>query len=216
MVKSDISIPNLVVVRHGESEWNARGMWTGITDVHLTAKGEGEAADMGGLLADITFSKVFVSEQVRTQETAHQLLIAAGQPIRYEIAPALNERDYGVFTGKNKWEVKAEIGEGSFHRIRRGWDEEIEGGETLKQVHTRVVPFYKETVIPLLNSDNTVLIVAHGNSIRALVKYIETVSDEDIEKVDMIFGHALLYRIDERGKMQTKTTRSIVSPPPVA
>ncbi len=206
----------LVIVRHGESEWNAYGKWTGITDVHLTDKGEYEASEMGARLHDIRFDKVYVSQQVRTHETANQLLVAAAQSVIYEIAPALNERDYGIYTGKNKWEVQEEIGEEAFHRIRRGWNEPIKGGETLRQVYERVVPFYASTVVPQLNSGDTVLLVAHGNSIRALVKYVESISDEDIAEKNMIFGQALIYSVDKDGKMISKTTRTIEADPPVA
>ncbi len=216
MSRLNSSKPKLVIVRHGESEWNAHGKWTGLTDVHLTAKGEYEAAEMGSKLADIEFDKVFVSQQVRTQETANQLLVAAGQAVKYQIEPAINERDYGVHTGKNKWQVQKEVGEEVFHRIRRGWDEPIKGGETLKQVHSRVVPFYKDQVVPLLRDGKTVLIVAHGNSIRALIKYIESISDSGIETVEMIFGQAVIYELDNKGKMLTKTTRSILTKPPEA
>lgn len=214
-VKTETS-SKLVIVRHGESEWNALGLWTGTRDVHLTAKGEEEARAMGVLLSDVAFDQVYTSEQIRTQETAHQLLVAAGQPAQFQITGALNERDYGIHTGKNKWEVKEQIGEAAFDAIRRNWNEPVPGGETLKQVYERAVPFYESELVPLLNNGKNVLIVAHGNSIRSLVKYIESINDAEIANVEMIFGTALIYSVDSHGKMRDKEMRQIQTELPPA
>ncbi len=206
----------LVIVRHGESEWNARGVWTGTTDVHLTEKGRRDAALIGVDLKDIHFDRAYVSGQVRTHETLAELLRAAAQTeVPTDVEQALNERDYGVFTGKNKWEVKSAVGDEAFNGIRRGWDNPVEGGETLKDVYERAVPFYTAEIVPKLVAGETVLLVAHGNSIRSLVKYIEKISDEGISSVEMIFGTALLYTVDNAGYMTSKTIRKIdITPPP--
>lgn len=200
----------LIIVRHGESEWNARGVWTGTTDVHLTEKGMREAEQLGERMKDIKVDVAFVSEQVRTLETLQGMFKGMHEDhVPYRVSAAINERDYGVYTGKDKWEVQEEIGEEKFNDIRRGWDCEIPGGETLKKVYERSVPFYKSVILPLLNEGKNVLIVAHGNSIRSLVKYIENISDADISKVEMIFGTILIYEVDDEGKKLSVTERKI-------
>ncbi|MDX1765554.1 MAG: 2,3-bisphosphoglycerate-dependent phosphoglycerate mutase [Candidatus Saccharimonadales bacterium] len=192
----------LLIVRHGESEWNATGKWTGLTDVHLSEKGFKEAAKLGVALKDLDFSidVAYCSEQIRSRETLEGMLNASQQfEVEVITASAINERDYGDYTGKNKWEVKEQIGEEAFNDLRRGWDVPVPNGETLKMVYERAVPFYKETIVPVLEKGQNVLIAAHGNSIRALIKYIESISDEDIKQVSMIFGQILIYDVDEKG-----------------
>lgn len=207
----------LVIIRHTESEWNALGKWTGHTDVHLSVKGFIEAAQMGTELKDIHFDIAFHSEQQRTRETLEGVLDASGQlDVPYRAAAALNERDYGIYTGKNKWEVQSEIGEAAFQALRRGWDVAVPEGETLKMVYERAVPFYQSDVLPLLRDGKTVLLVAHGNSIRSVMKYIEQISDDDIGKVEMIFGTALIYKVDANGRQVEKTTRAIKTTLPPA
>lgn len=200
----------LVIIRHGESEWNATGRWTGITDVSLTDKGHREGEMMGEKLSDLHFDHAYVSQQSRT----HQTLEAAKRKhpqndLSHEVSGAINERDYGKLTGHNKWQVKEELGEEAFHGIRRGWDYPVPGGETLKMVYERVIPFYKDTVLPRLKKGENILLVAHGNSIRSLMKYIENISDEGVADLEMVFGTALLYRVDEDGHLVDKELRSI-------
>ncbi len=210
-------VGHLVVARHGESEWNALGKWTGTTDVHLTAKGYHEAALLGYELKDIPIDMSYCSQQIRALETLEGMLDASKQyEVPYERTGALNERDYGDFTGKNKWQVQKEVGDKEFERIRRGWDHPVTNGETLKMVYERVVPFYKGTVLPQLLEGKTVLLVAHGNSIRSLMKYIESISDKDISKLEMMFGDVLIYTVDKDGKSLTKKVRKIDTTPPPA
>ena len=207
----------LVIVRHSESEWNALGKWTGTTNVHLSPKGQHEAELMGEALCEISFDHVYVSQQVRTSETLQGILKVSPTPlVPITIAAALNERDYGAYTGKNKWQVKAEIGEAAFQELRRGWDYPVPGGETIKDVYGRVEPYYLSTILPLLTAGKSVLIVAHGNSIRALIKYIEAIADIDISQVEMIFGTALIYDVDAAGRMVAKDVLTIDSPAPPA
>lgn len=195
----------LVLVRHGESEWNLLGKWTGWTDVSLTAKGAADARKMGELLTDISFNDIYTSKLKRSIETMENLLQTQGQSgANYEAVQALNERDYGEYTGLNKWDVKAKVGEDKFNAIRRNFDEPIPGGETLHMVYDRVVPWYKSVALPQLLAGDNVLIVAHGNSIRALVKYIESISDADIAHFEMVFGTILEYTVDVDGKMVDK------------
>src|SRR3990167_1054365 len=133
----------LVVVRHGESEWNARGVWTGTTDVHLSEKGLREAELMGQCLNDIKFDLAYISQQVRAKETLDGIAKNNGQgEIPFKASAAFNERDYGDYTGKNKWEVQKAIGEEAFNQLRRAWDYPVPHGETLKDVYERCIPFY--------------------------------------------------------------------------
>lgn len=207
----------LYIARHGESEWNARGVWTGSTDVHLSEKGFKEAALLGELLIDTRIDYAYCSQQIRALETLEGMLDASGKlTVNFERSGAINERDYGVYTGKNKWQVKEEIGEEAFEDLRRGWDVPVQEGETLKDVYERVIPFYKQTVLPRLVSGENVLVVAHGNSIRSLVKYIESISDSDISHVEMIFGQILVYTVDADGLQNTKEVLSIDTTPPPA
>ncbi len=206
----------LIIVRHGESEWNATGQWTGTTNVHLTEKGRSEGQLMGKELSDLHFDYAYVSEQVRTSETLEEMMKTHPQKsVAHEVTAAFNERDYGIYTGQNKWDVQQKVGETTFNKLRREWDYPVEGGESLKTVYERAVPFYQEVVIPRLLKGENVLIVAHGNSIRSLVKYIESVADQDIAKIEMIFGTALIYQVDEQGKVMSKNVRNIhaVLPP---
>jgi 2,3-bisphosphoglycerate-dependent phosphoglycerate mutase len=207
----------LVIVRHGESNWNAQGKWTGTRNVHLSDEGQHEAELMGQTLQDISFDHAFYTEQIRTTETLKQILKYSPTPnVPLTLAPEFDERDYGIYTGKNKWQVKEAIGEDAFQQLRRSWDYPIPGGETIKDVYARAVPYYLSTVLPLLSAGHAVLIVAHGNSIRALMKYLESISDANISQVEMIFGTALLYEVDADGLMITKSVRTIDSPPPPA
>ncbi len=207
----------LIIIRHAESEWNALGKWTGTTDVHLSEKGFRESARLGHAIEDLPIDQAYCSQQIRTLETLETILDASGKiAVPFERSAALNERDYGVYTGKNKWEVKQEIGEEAFNKLRREWDYPVPDGETLKDVSKRVVRFYQDTVVPRLSAGHHVLLVAHGNSIRALVKYIESISDEDVASLEMIFGTVLLYHVDEKGMMLDKDERKIETELPPA
>jgi 2,3-bisphosphoglycerate-dependent phosphoglycerate mutase len=191
----------LIVVRHAESEWNELGKWTGRTEVHLTHKGQSDARLIGEALKSMDINYAFTSDQVRTVETLQAITeTAAFSNLKVQHSENLNERDYGEFTGRNKWEVKHQIGEAEFLRIRRGWDHPIPGGETLQIVYNRVVPFYQDTIVPLLNTGNNVLIVSHGNTLRALLKFVRSISNEDIASLEISFDTILLFEVDHLGK----------------
>lgn len=209
----------LILARHAESEWNATGQWTGITDVHLSEKGFHEAGLLGKAFKElnIPLSKAYCSQQIRTRETLESMLDASAQfDVAIERNGAINERDYGEYTGKNKWEVKELVGEEQFNRIRRGWDVPIPGGESLKQVYERVIPFYINEMLPQLREGHNILLVGHGNGIRSLIKYLENISDKDVENLEMMFGEILVYDIDDEGHMKSKDSVKIDSPPPPA
>lgn len=223
-VPNKVNVPkkktgSLILMRHTESEWNASGQWSGTRDVHLSEKGFHEASLLGIMLKKmhIHIDRAFCSEQIRTRETLSAVLSSSQQfdtPV--ERSPAINERDYGDYTGKNKWQMKEQLGEELFNSVRRGWDVSIPNGESLKTVYERVVPFYLNTIVPLLNEGENVLLVAHGNSLRSLMKYIESINDEDISHLEMLFNSIVHYQVDEDGLKVEKTTNEIGSPPPNA
>lgn len=200
----------LLVVRHAESEWNALGKWTGSRDVHLSEKGFKQAGQLGQIMPDVKIDQAFTSQQIRTRETLEGILDASGQfDVPVERVEAINERDYGDYTGLNKWQVKEEIGEEEFNKMRREWDYPVKNGETLKMVYERVMPFYKKTVMPLLKQGKNVIIVAHGNSIRSLMREIEQIPQSKIAEVEMLFGSIVEYDLDEDGHSKAKKIHSI-------
>lgn len=202
----------LIIARHHESEWNKKGMWTGTRDVHLTEYGFSRSNAMGALLKDTRIDNAFASMQVRTIETLSCMLNALGlYAVPSQYVHALDERDYGDYTGKNKWEMKEAIGEEAFDHMRRDWDYPIPNGETLEMVYERVVPFYRDAVVPLLAEGRNVLIVSHGNALRALTIYLESVPQEKAGEVEMLFGAVVLYQVDAEGKMISKEVRTIPS-----
>ena len=209
----------LLLVRHTESTWNALGKWTGQTDVDLDDKGFKDAAKFGVALAKlgIKIDAAFCSEQMRTRETLECMLDAAQQfGVPVTVSAAIDERDYGEYTGKNKWEMKELLGDEAFNAIRRGWDVPVPNGETLKMVYERAVPFYTGTVLPLLRDGKNVLVVAHGNTIRALKKYIESIPDDKIGDVEMPFGVIEAYTVSSEGLKVSCATTAIDTTPPNA
>ena len=208
----------LIISRHTESEWNLLGKWTGLTDVNLTEKGHGEAYKIGELLRGMDFDAIYTSEQKRTHQTLAGIMKGSGHPEKiHQQRAAINERDYGDLTGKNKWEVQKEIGDEAFTGIRRGWDYPVPGGETLKDVHGRVVPFFDEEILPRLLRGENVLLVAHGNSIRALVKHLEDIDERDLAEVEMVFGSILMYHFEpDNPKHVKKQIKQIDTTPPHA
>lgn len=209
----------LVISRHTESEWNLLGKWTGITDVDITEKGEMEAEMLGELLQDIPFQAAYYSQQKRTKQTLDGILRTQGQQnlLCYQ-RPEINERDYGELTGKNKWEVQEELGDEAFKGIRRGWDYPVPGGETLKDVCGRVVPFFDAEILPRLQCGENILMIAHGNSIRALIKHLDDIHEEEIAEVEMPFGNVLIYQIDQENAnfCKRREVRKINTTPPHA
>src|SRR3989338_7307318 len=140
---------HLILVSHAKSEWNALGKWTGWQDIPHSEEGRAKAAHTAEQLRGLTIDRAYTADLKRCSDTLDIILERLGlRDVPIVVAPALKERDYGVFTGKNKWEIKEQIGEEKFQRIRRGWDEAIPEGETLKDVHARVVPYVTEHILP--------------------------------------------------------------------
>lgn len=199
----------LVLVRHGESEWNAKGLWTGWTDVNLSENGRDEARKAGDLLKDIHFDYAYTSNLKRAQQTWQEIQQVTGQTNVPTVADkAVNERDYGDMTGKNKWEVKEQVGEEEFQKLRRSWDYPPPNGESLKMVYERVIPYFEQEILPKLKEGKNVIIAAHGNSLRALIKYLENISDEEIPSLEMATGGVYVYTLDNAGKVTDKQIRA--------
>lgn len=204
-------IGKLVLARHHESEWNKLGKWTGVTEVHLSPLGFEKAKEMGSLINDFKFDKIFTSTQIRAKETLQCMEDGSSmdKDIPKEEAKELNERDYGDYTGKNKWDMEKILGEEEFLKLRRGWDHPVPNGESLKMVYERSVPFFLNNILPILKNNKNVLVVAHGNSIRSMMKYIENISNDNISSVEMPFGSVLIYDLDGNGHMLDKEVRSV-------
>lgn len=186
----------LVLVRHGQSEWNKLNLFTGWKDPNLTQQGIAEASQAGEKLKDmsIKFDLMYTSVLRRAQLTGTIILEKLDQlniPIEKNVN--LNERDYGDLTGMNKDQARAEFGEEQVHIWRRSYDVPPPGGESLKNTYDRVVPYFKEKVLTQLESGKNILIAAHGNSLRSLVKYIENISEENILKFEIATGEPLFY-----------------------
>ena len=130
--------------------------------------------------------------------------------VTYERRSEVNERNYGEYTGKNKWEMKAELGDEIFEKVRREWDYPVPGGETLKDVYSRTLPFYLNTILPKIKSGQNVLLVADGNSIRSLIKYIEDIPDQDIARLEMLFGSVITYETDSEGRSTKKLETKLI------
>ncbi len=193
---------HLFFVRHGESEWNSTGLWTGWTDVALSIKGADEAKETGAKLAKHEIHCAHVSLLKRTHQTLEGIEETYGKKIPARASRELNERHYGVYTGKNKWQIKEEIGDDAFTAIRRGWDVPIPDGETLKAVHDRAVPYYKREILPELTAGKNVLVVGHGNTIRALMKHIENIHEDDVANVEVATGEVVTYRMEPHGMVR--------------
>lgn len=206
IVKFTPSNGKLYIVRHTTSEWNGEGRWTGTRDVHLSEEGFKDAGKIGQWFTDKKIDFVYCSNQMRTFETMECILDSSQHfDAEYERRAEINERDYGDYTGKNKWEMKSQLGDEVFEKVRREWDYPVPNGETLKDVYARTVPFYLDVIMPRIKSGQNVLLVAHGNSIRSLMKYIEDIPDQDMVKLEMLFGTVVTYETDDRGKAVKKS-----------
>jgi 2,3-bisphosphoglycerate-dependent phosphoglycerate mutase len=199
----------LVLIRHGQSVYNEQGLWTGWTDVSLTEKGKAEAREAAAHISDIPLHKAYTSTLSRTHETLAEIKLALDtvglETIEHE---ALNERHYGDYTGKNKWDIQTEIGNENFHKLRREWDHPIPNGETLKDVHDRVVPFFKSHILADLVVGKNVILSSHGNTLRALVKYLDNMADNDIHTLEIGTGQVIVYDFDNSGSILSKEIRS--------
>lgn len=192
----------LVLLRHGESQWNLENRFTGWVDVPLSPRGIQEATNAGEKLRGFTFDRAFTSVLERANETLRLVLDAIGQSNIYvEKDKALNERMYGELQGLNKAETAKKYGEAQVKIWRRSYDVRPPGGESLKDTAERVLPYYERTIKPFLLKGETILVAAHGNSLRALIMELEQLSREQVLELNIPTGAPLLYELDEAGKV---------------
>lgn len=221
----------LVLVRHGESVWNKKNLFTGWTDVDLSIKGIHEAQEAGRLLKskEMDFQIAFTSVLKRAVHTLEYILKEMNESVPVVKAYELNERHYGALQGLNKEAMALKYGEEQVQLWRRSFatrppmltemdernpkkdplykdvlKEKLPLGESLEDTIKRVVPFYEKEIVPHLRNNENVLVVAHGNSLRALVKYLENISDEDIVSLEIPLGMPWIYDIDNEGKICSK------------
>ena len=190
-------MPLLAIVRHGQSQWNLENKFTGEVDVDLTDLGREEARMAGEKLREIIFNSCFTSVLKRAQETLAIILKESGHPdIPVSTSRALNERNYGELQGLDKAKTAEKYGDEQVALWRRSYDIAPPGGESLKDTVDRVVPYYKKEVEPLLKENKNILVVAHGNSLRALMMYLENIDQESIAEVDIPTGIPRMYTFD--------------------
>lgn len=197
----------LVLVRHGESTYNAKGVWTGWLDPPLSEKGFEEARQAGEKLKGTHFDIAYTSDLLRAQQTLAEIKKILDIEIPTIISPEIKERNYGDYTDKNKWEVEKQLGEEEFKKLRRSFDYPVPNGESLKDVYNRTIPYFQEEILPKLKNGQNILVSAHGNSLRALTKYLENISDEEIENLEIPTGQVIVYQIDSEGKIEHKEIR---------
>jgi 2,3-bisphosphoglycerate-dependent phosphoglycerate mutase len=189
----------LVLVRHGESDWNKKNLFTGWRDVGLTEKGIAEARAAGRKLKaqGCRFDVAFTSALIRAQHSLELMLAEMGQTgVAVFKDQALNERDYGELSGLNKDDARAKWGAAQVHTWRRSYDVAPPGGESLKDTAARVLPYYIQEILPrVLRGDNGI-VSAHGNSLRALVMVLERLSPQDIVTREIATGVPLIYRLN--------------------
>jgi 2,3-bisphosphoglycerate-dependent phosphoglycerate mutase len=210
----------LVLVRHGESEWNRRNLFTGWCNPDLTEKGLIEALVAARMLRakGITFDVAYTSQLKRAHRTLDIILSELGEtkiPIHFD--EALNERHYGDLCGLNKDEAKERWGEDQVRIWRRSYDIPPPGGESLKDTEDRVMPYYRSHILPDLRAGKTVLVVAHGNSLRALIMNLENLTGEEILSRELATGAPIVYSLGPDGLPTDRSdllpSRSIDAPP---
>lgn len=220
----------LVLIRHGESLWNLKNVFTGWVDVPLSSNGIEEAIEAGRKLSGIPFDIVFTSVQIRAIQTAMTLLAVSqdqktpvimhtegkmadwtgiySSKMHENILPVyrdwhLNERYYGELQGKNKSETAAEFGDEQVRLWRRSYDVPPPGGECLKDTAERTIPFFKERILKMVKEGMNVLVSAHGNSLRSIVMYLENISEKDIPNLEIPTGFPIIYEY-EQGELRKK------------
>lgn len=192
----------LVLLRHGESQWNLENRFTGWVDVPLSARGIQEAKNAGDKLRGFMFDRAFTSVLVRANETLRLVLETIGQTkVPIEKDKALNERMYGELQGLNKAETAKKYGDEQVKIWRRSYDVRPPGGESLKDTADRVLPYYQTKIRPRLLKGETILVAAHGNSLRALVMELEQLSKAQVLELNIPTGVPLLYELGDSGEV---------------
>jgi len=197
----------LILVRHGQSQWNKKNLFTGWKDPDLTSKGEVEAKEAGKSLnkLGIKYDLMFTSVLLRAKRTAQIILNELNQrDIRIIKDKAINERDYGNLSGLNKDEAREKWGEEQVHKWRRSYNIAPPGGESLKDTAERVLPYYRKKILPHVNERKNIIVAAHGNSLRALVMELDNLSPKEIVKLEIPTGIPIFYEISSSGSIESK------------
>lgn len=195
----------LVLVRHGESQWNLENRFTGWVDVPLTDKGRAEAHRAGELLRGLRFDEAYTSALSRAQETLQIIQdVIGGKDLPVVADQALNERHYGDLQGLNKAETAEKFGAAQVQLWRRSYDVEPPGGESLADTARRTLPFFESRILPSLRAGKNVLVSAHGNSLRSIVMKLDGLSEAEVIDLNLGTGVPLVYEIDDAGKVSGK------------
>jgi 2,3-bisphosphoglycerate-dependent phosphoglycerate mutase len=197
----------LVLVRHGQSDWNLKNLFTGWRDIDLTEKGVTEAREAGRKLKaqGLNFTAAYTSALIRAQRTLDLMLVEMGQSkISVIKNQALNERDYGELSGLNKDDARKKWGEEQVHIWRRSYDVAPPGGESLRDTAARVLPYYLVEILPRVLRGEQVLVSAHGNSLRALVMVLDKHTSDSITKLNIDTGAPMIYRLNADSTVKSK------------
>lgn len=218
----------LILVRHGQSIWNLQNRFTGWVDVNLSPKGIKEAKKAGKLLKDYKFDKAYTSTLQRANETLNLILTENEKTENFIIehnnksydkfTPSktdkktlmitkeekLNERHYGFLQGLNKQETTKKYGADQVHIWRRSYDIAPKDGESLKDTYNRAVPYFRNKILKQVKEGKTIIVSAHGNSLRAIIKYLEKISNKDIPNLELATGQPIVYNINKLGKITKK------------
>lgn len=183
----------LVLLRHGESQWNKENRFTGFTDIDLNEKGVAEARRAGQALKHIKFNKVYTSTLMRAYHTAEIVLGETGQSLKLIKHDDLRERDYGDLTGLDKDETRKKFGDAQVHIWRRSYDVNPPGGESLKDVVARVKPYYETHILPDLKAGKNILLAAHGNTLRAMLIILGENTPDNINAAEIATGAPMIF-----------------------
>ena len=202
-----MNLRNLILVRHGQSEWNSKNLFTGWKDPGLTELGVKEAKNAGKLIANkgILFNLMYTSMLTRAQKTGDLILQEMKHPkITIIKNAALNERNYGSLAGLNKDDARKKWGDDQVHLWRRSFDIPPPDGESLKDTAERVLPYFKSEIMPKVIEGSSILIAAHGNSLRSLIMELDSISSEEIVNLEIPTGAPIQYIFNEDGSVNKK------------
>jgi 2,3-bisphosphoglycerate-dependent phosphoglycerate mutase len=197
-------MPTLALVRHGQSLWNLENRFTGWVDVPLTELGEEEARRGGERLRDLSFDVAYTSSLIRAQETLRIIQETAGFDLPVIRDQALNERHYGDLQGLNKADTAARYGDEQVHIWRRSFATPPPNGEALKDTAARTLPFFERAIMGDVRQGKNVLVVAHGNSNRAIVMQLDQLAEDEVPGLELATGVPLVYELDEDGTVLSK------------
>ena len=210
----------LALIRHGQSQWNLENRFTGWVDVPLTDAGRDEARRGATVIRGLQFHRAFTSSLIRAQETLRIILEEIGQPdLPVEADPALNERHYGALQGLNKAETAKKFGEEQVRLWRRSYDipppKDITPwnpaglSESLQDTAARTLPYFNAKILPLVKAGQMILVVAHGNSLRAIVMSLDQLTKEQVLELNLATGAPIMYTLDRNGRVLNKTVHQL-------